>query len=114
MITLDQQNFIVNVVPSDFMHEGHLDVLLSFKDAKESSLIKHKLYKGSKGDFEFAMDLQWSNSQLFLFDYSGQMRVDMLGIRDNDLYLWKNVHNGNSVTLEYKMYSENTAICLLI
>ncbi len=90
---------VASVVPSDFNCDGQLDVLLVFEDCS-SRIYFGRL--GSEGVDDNFLSIDSSRVQPTLFDYNGDMRIDLLGYPKNSdtLSVWKNVQVGDSISFE--------------
>lgn len=89
---------VLNAIPSDYNRDGKLDVLISFKNAKDSSsdnLWYHEIYLGAHTSWkEKSIEKLTftSKTQLTLLDMNGTFNVDLFGQNVDEEYGFYSPH----------------------
>ncbi|CEO94364.1 ASPIC/UnbV domain-containing protein [Plasmodiophora brassicae] len=90
---------ITSVVPGDFNYDGHLDVLVQGRYSTDKSYWA-KIFTGSISDMTFTEMPQTlkSDEELLVFDYNGDMQLDLFGFAGGVRTVWVNDGKGDFVS----------------
>ncbi|WVQ82354.1 hypothetical protein IAT38_004482 [Cryptococcus sp. DSM 104549] len=125
--TLTLSSAISNIVPGDFNHDGHLDLLVMYGSADDggwwggkTSRLGMEVFLGGGEGGNFQMD-PWTMpisipAQPIIFDADGSLRPSLLGFHPGDtgvegLVAWRN--NGTGFSLETPPLQTPERICTL-